>query len=238
MLRACGLRASARLALLQHNDPSRMLMFEAPRAAARAAASPSPSSSSEFALASEADAHGEVIVTSLGLNNTLLASALAEKEAHFVSDCGVYMQVGSGPAVGRRDWGGWELLFGFRWQRRGRARLALGAATPASRPPPLLPFRLTPRLSPIPALPAPRARRFHAGVGARLSGHRRPPARGCGRGPRAGRRLHRHRHAHRVRGRGGRGTSGGRRQGNLENRWGVQLFSKLSPRQYEHVPES
>jgi hypothetical protein len=108
MLRACGLRASARLALLQHDDPSHMLLFEAPRGGARgkALAPPSPSSSSEGAFASMADGHAEVIATSLGLTNTLLASALDEQQVHFVSDCGLYMQVGGFGVRAERAGGG------------------------------------------------------------------------------------------------------------------------------------
>lgn len=121
MLRACGLRASVRIGLLQHNDPNRMLLFEAPRAAARAAAS--PAASSDGVLASDADVHGEVIATSMSLTNTLLASALAEKQARFVSDCGLYMQVrrrgGQLRGGGTRTWGAGAEGCTCRWRGEG-----------------------------------------------------------------------------------------------------------------------
>lgn len=84
MHRACGMRCSVRLALVQQDD-GKALLFEAPRAAG----GPSPLA----ALVSPADVSADVVASSLGLNNTLLASAVGQRQARFVADIGTYMQV-------------------------------------------------------------------------------------------------------------------------------------------------
>ena len=59
----------------------RMLLLEAPGTTALAAG-PAP-----------ADPHDGLISSAMGLENTLLASALAHREARFVADCSNYLQV-------------------------------------------------------------------------------------------------------------------------------------------------
>lgn len=95
MLKSCSMRMSARLALLQPNS-GRALLFEAGRGrgASACAAGPAPGAP----LAAPADAAGDVVASYMALSNTLLASAVSQQQARFISDCGQYMQTCMRPA--------------------------------------------------------------------------------------------------------------------------------------------
>jgi len=97
MLKACSMRMSARLALLQHDSTGKAMLFEcaAPRANAPLSTG---SQSSRNQLVSAADTTADVVATGLNLSNTLLASAISQKQARFISDCGQYMQTCVRPA--------------------------------------------------------------------------------------------------------------------------------------------
>jgi hypothetical protein len=90
MRKACGLRATCRLALLDPSDPARALLFEALRAAG-----PEPAGGAAHALTLPGDAEAEVVASDMGLANTLLSSALQGQAARFIMEAGVYMQVGA-----------------------------------------------------------------------------------------------------------------------------------------------
>jgi hypothetical protein len=85
MLKTCSMRTSARLGLLQRHKSGKALVFEAPRASG---AQGSP----RHMLVSASDATADVAVSSMGLTNTLLSSALQQQQARFICDCGTYMQ--------------------------------------------------------------------------------------------------------------------------------------------------
>jgi hypothetical protein len=101
MSKATGQRLSVRLALLQPNDPASALLFEAPpRAApgpapgpAAAAASLDPEPPPHPAVACAADAAAGVTATQMGLDHTLLVSAVAHHTARFVKCVQHYLQV-------------------------------------------------------------------------------------------------------------------------------------------------
>lgn len=108
MLRASSLRMSARLALLQDGGTGgRALLFEAPPppgggSGSSASGGGSGPEAARAPLVAPGDLAGQVAATSLPLANTLLARAVAQQQARFISDCGLYMQVGAhmGAATG------------------------------------------------------------------------------------------------------------------------------------------
>jgi hypothetical protein len=91
MLRSCSMRMTARLALLQPDSASgsKALLFEAPRAPGAP-----PAGSPRHRLVAPTDATADVVASHMSLSNTLLASAVQQMQARFISDVGVYMQVG------------------------------------------------------------------------------------------------------------------------------------------------
>ncbi|KAI8470351.1 MAG: hypothetical protein J3K34DRAFT_521472 [Monoraphidium minutum] len=92
LLKACGLRMSARLALLQPGCPDALLL-ELPRGGGGGAGS-SGGGGEQLSgpVVAAGDAAGGVVASQMDLSNTLLASALARQQARFVKDCGHYMQ--------------------------------------------------------------------------------------------------------------------------------------------------
>jgi hypothetical protein len=109
MLKSCSMRMTARLALLQPDASGKALLFEAPRAGS-AGGAPAPGSP-RHRLVAPTDATADVVASHLSLSNTLLASAVQQMQARFISDVGVYMQVGA------RSEGGGALAHG-----RGRPK--------------------------------------------------------------------------------------------------------------------
>jgi len=86
MLKACSMRASVRLALVQHEEAGKALLFEAPRSLNGQGGSP------RHRLVCDADLSADVVASSIGLSNTLLTSAINQQQARFICDCGTYMQ--------------------------------------------------------------------------------------------------------------------------------------------------
>jgi hypothetical protein len=91
MLRACSMRVSARLALLEPAPSSSALLFEAP-GRGREKAGGSVCAPAGGSLVLPGDATVPVAATRLPLASTLLASAVRQQEARFITDCGTYLQ--------------------------------------------------------------------------------------------------------------------------------------------------
>lgn len=108
LFRTCSMRAGARLALLQAEPhAAEALLFETP-CGSRAAAAQSAGAHAAYArsftgpLTTSEGVDEDVVASFMGLQNTLLASAVAQGAARFVSDCRQYMQVGHGGSTCRQ----------------------------------------------------------------------------------------------------------------------------------------
>lgn len=84
MLKACNMRATARLAMLISESDDKALLFEAPRSGMAAPAGPL----SDNRLALPTDASADVIASRMQLASTLLSSALSAQQARFIGALG------------------------------------------------------------------------------------------------------------------------------------------------------
>lgn len=105
MLKSCTLQANARLALLQPRGCPDALLFEAPCPFMSSASNSrhvrrdaDASTVSEVASEVSEFEDKEVVASMLRVSNTLLGAAVAQRQARFVSDVGLYMQCCPRPA--------------------------------------------------------------------------------------------------------------------------------------------
>ncbi|KAI8462305.1 MAG: kinase-like domain-containing protein [Monoraphidium minutum] len=102
MLKTCSMRMSVRLALLQNDKSGKALLFEVARPKSTGGGSGSGGSgapgSPRSRFVAPDDAAGDVVASYMALPNTLLASAVSQQQARFISDCGQYMQTCMRPA--------------------------------------------------------------------------------------------------------------------------------------------
>ncbi|KAI8465288.1 MAG: kinase-like domain-containing protein [Monoraphidium minutum] len=94
MWRATNVSMGVRLALIEDGG-QRVLVFESERATA---CKGDPNVSTGRSVVLPKDPTADVTVRELGLANTLLASAVAQRKARFIKDCATYMQNCASPA--------------------------------------------------------------------------------------------------------------------------------------------
>ncbi|KIY95513.1 hypothetical protein MNEG_12448, partial [Monoraphidium neglectum] len=96
LLKACTLQATARFALLQPRGCPDALLFETPAHLAPGSASGARGSEAHSDCSDPGER--EVVASMLRVANTLLGASVAQRQARFVSDVGLYMQCCPRPA--------------------------------------------------------------------------------------------------------------------------------------------